>query len=141
MNDIVARSLAARRFVMLLLASFAGLALLLAVLGLYAVLAYSVAQRTPELGVQLALGAPPARLVVQVLGQGMRLAALGVLLGAIAAGAAATAMSKLLFGIRALDPVAFLSAVMLLLLVALAASYLPARRAARVDPIVALRYE
>jgi len=141
MNDIVARSVAARRFVMLLLAAFAGLALALAVIGLYAVLAYAVAQRTPELGVRLALGAPPARLVLQVLGQGLRLSAGGVLLGAIAAGAAATAMSSLLFGIGALDPVAFLSAAALLLLVALAASYVPARRAARVDPMVALRHE
>jgi putative ABC transport system permease protein len=141
MNDIVARSVAARRFVMLLLAAFAGLALVLAVIGLYAVLAYAVAQRTPELGVRLALGAPPARLVMQVLGQGMRLSAGGVFLGVIAAGTAATAMSRLLFGISALDPVVFFAAAALLLTVALAASYVPARRAARVDPLVALRYE
>jgi putative ABC transport system permease protein len=141
MGDIVARSVAARRFVMLLLAAFAALALTLAVIGLYAVLAYAVAQRTPELGVRLALGAPPARLVLQVLGEGLRLAAVGVVLGAVAAGAAATAMSSLLFGVGALDPVAFFSAAALLLMVGLAASYVPARRAARVDPLVALRYE
>ncbi len=141
MNDIVGRSVAARRFVMLLLASFAGLALALAVIGLYAVLAYAVAQRTPELGVRLALGAPPARLVRQVLGQGLRLSAAGFVIGATAASAAATAMSSLLFGIGALDPPAFLAAAALLLLVTLAASYVPARRAAKVDPLVALRYE
>jgi putative ABC transport system permease protein len=141
MNEIVARSLEARRFVMLLLASFAGLALALAVIGLYAVLAYAVARRTPELGVRLALGARPGRVVAQVLGEGMRLAAGGVLLGAIAAAAASAAMAKLLFGISALDPPAFVASAALLLVVALAASYVPARRAARVDPMVALRHE
>jgi putative ABC transport system permease protein len=126
---------------MLLLASFAALALALAVVGMYAVLGYAVARRTPEFGVRLALGAYPRRLVAQVLAEGVRLAAAGVLLGTIAAAAAATAMGRLLFGISPLDPVAFLAAAGLLLLVALTASYLPARRAARVNPIVALRYE
>ncbi|MPY91008.1 MAG: FtsX-like permease family protein [Luteitalea sp.] len=141
MESIVAGSLAARRFAMLLLAAFAATALALAVIGLYAVLSYLVAQRTSELGVRLALGAPPARLVFQVLGQGVRLAAAGVVIGALTGAVAATAMSTLLFGISPLDPAAFLVASTVLMIVALAASYVPARRAAGVDPLVALRSE
>ncbi|MPZ16641.1 MAG: FtsX-like permease family protein [Luteitalea sp.] len=141
LDEIVAASLAARRFTMLLLASFAALALTLAVIGLYAVLSYLVAQRTSELGVRLALGASPRRIVCHVVSQGMRLAAAGALVGLLAGTLAATTVSSLLFGVRALDPTAFLVAPAVLLLVALAASYVPARRAATVDPLVALRSE
>jgi putative ABC transport system permease protein len=126
---------------MLLLAIFAALALSLVVIGLYAVLSYAVSQRIPEFGVRLALGASPWRLIAQVMSQGARLVAVGVLVGTIAAGAAANAMSSLLYGIGALDPSAFVLAVPLLMLVALVASFVPARRAARVDPLVALRNE
>lgn len=141
LDEIVAASLAARRFTMLLLASFAALALTPAVIGLYAVLSYLVAQRTSELGVRLALGASPRRVVCHVLGQGMRLALVGVLIGLLAGTVAATAVSSLLFGVRALDPAAFILAPSVLLLVAVAASYAPARRAASVDPLIALRSE
>jgi len=141
MEQIVAGSLATRRFAMALLVSFAGLALVLAVIGLYAVLSYAVAQRMPELGLRLALGATPTSLISLVVGQGLRLAAAGVILGTLTGCAAATAMSKLLFGVKPLDPMTFGAAGTLLLCVALAASYVPARRASRVDPLVALRYE
>jgi len=141
MEQIVAGSLATRRFAMALLVSFAGLALGLAVIGLYAVLSYAVAQRMPELGLRLALGATPTSLISLVVGQGLRLAAAGVILGMLTGCAAATAMSKLLFGVKPLDPMTFGAVGTLLLCVALAASYVPARRASRVDPLVALRYE
>jgi len=103
MEQIVAGSLATRRFAMALLVSFAGLALGLAVIGLYAVLSYAVAQRMPELGLRLALGATPTSLISLVVGQGLRLAAAGVILGMLTGCAAATAMSKLLFGVKPLD--------------------------------------
>jgi putative ABC transport system permease protein len=141
MDQIVARSLSARRFAVALLSAFAVLALALAVVGLYGVLSYAVVQRTSELGVRLALGATPGELIRLVLGNGMRLTTIGVSIGAILGVAAARAISYLLFGIRALDPVTFAAAPAILLVTALLASYVPARRAARVDPVVALRHE
>jgi putative ABC transport system permease protein len=141
MHQVFEESLAARRFTMTLLVWFASVAMMLAVMGLYSVHSYTVAQRMPEMGVRLALGAKPARVVRHVLAGGLRLAGAGVLIGPVAGSAAATAMSSLLFGVKPLDPVAFVAAGTLLLAVAAAASYLPARRASQVDPLAALRSE
>lgn len=141
MGQIVSRSLTNRRFAAALLSSFAILALALAVAGLYSVLSYAVAQRTPELGIRFALGATPKDVLRLVLGDGLRLTAIGVTVGALFGGAAAHAMSRLLFGIRTFDLAAFAVAVAILTVVAMAASYIPARRAARFDPMVALRNE
>jgi putative ABC transport system permease protein len=141
MSDIVARSLATRQFALMMLLSFAALALGLAVLGLYGVLSHAVAQRLPELGVRLALGATPARVLRLVLGDGVRLTVVGVVIGGMLGAVVARAMSRLLFGIGAYDPIAFAGAVSLLLFVALLASLVPALRAAHVDPNVVLRSE
>jgi len=138
---VVAGSLTTRRFAAALLSAFAILALALAVVGLYGVLSYAVTQRTPELGVRFALGAAPGEVLRLVLGEGLRLTAIGVAIGAVLGAAAARAMSGLLFGTRAFDPGAFAIAAAALVLVALIASYVPARRASRVDPMVALRNE
>jgi len=141
MDQIVARSLTSRRFAAVLLSSFAVLALALAVIGLYGVLSYAVTQRTSELGVRFALGATPGEVLGLVLGDGLRLTMVGVVIGAILGAAAARAMSRLLFGIQSFDLAAFAVAIAILMAVALIASYIPARRASRVDPMVALRNE
>jgi len=141
MREIVSRSLATRSFAVTLLVSFAAVALLLAVIGLYGVLSYAVAQRTSELGVRFALGATPGHVVRMVLGDGLRLVAAGVAVGAVAGAMAARLMAGLLFGIRAFDLATFASAVTLLLAVAALASFVPARRASRLDAMSALRSE
>jgi putative ABC transport system permease protein len=141
MNQIVAGSLAARRFAVAMLSGFASLAVALAVIGLYGVLSYAVSQRTAELGVRFALGATPGQVLGLVLGDGLRLTLIGIAAGTLAGTAAALAMSRLLFGIHAFDPVAFAAAAALLLGVALIAGWVPARRAARIDPMTALRSE
>jgi putative ABC transport system permease protein len=141
MSDIVARSLATRQFAVTILFAFAILALGLAVLGLYGVLSHSVAQRAPELGVRLALGASPARVVGLVLGDGLRLTAVGIVIGGMTGALVARAMSRLLFRIGAFDPVTFAGAAGVLVLVAAIASFVPARRAAHVDPLIVLRSE
>ncbi|HEV2114699.1 MAG TPA: ABC transporter permease [Terriglobales bacterium] len=141
MDEAAAESVTLRRISMILLASFAALAVFLAVIGLYGVMAYLVAQRTHEIGVRMALGARPRNISQLVLRQGLRLAAIGIVLG-IAAGLGLTrVLGSLLFGVRPQDPPTFVAVAALLAGVALVASYVPARRAMKVDPMVALRYE
>ncbi len=139
--SLVDDSMTQPRFSMLLLAAFAALALLLASIGIYGVISYAVAQRTQEFGIRLALGAQPRNVFSMVLGQGARLALLGVVLGFIAAFAVTRLMTSLLFGVQPTDPITFIAVPALLMAVALLACYIPARRATRVDPIIALRYE
>jgi hypothetical protein len=141
MVDVVAASVASRRFAMLLVAIFAGLALLLSLVGLYAVVSHSVAERTQEMGVRLALGASPGRLLALVVGEGIRLVALGVAVGLAAAFAGTRFIENLLFGISAYDPVTFAVVPTLLIGAAVLGCLIPARRAMRVDPMTALRTE
>jgi predicted lysophospholipase L1 biosynthesis ABC-type transport system permease subunit len=124
-----------------LLGLFGLVAVVLSAIGIYGVMAYSVGQRTRELGVRVAIGARPADLLSMVVGQGMRLAAAGIGLGLVLAVAASRLAASLLYGISASDPLTFAGIALLLGLIAFAASYIPARRATRVDPIVALRCE
>jgi putative ABC transport system permease protein len=135
------RSLSDRSFNMVLLGSLAGIALVLAVVGIFGVISFSVTQRTAELGVRMALGARPADILKLVLLQGLRIAALGISIGILASLALTQTMSSLLFRVSALDPLTLSGVAILLLAVTLLASYLPARRASKVDPMVALRYE
>jgi predicted permease len=141
MDEIVSGSLAARRFSMILLGAFAGLALLLASLGIYGVISYVVGERTREMGIRMALGAQRSDILWLILRQGGTLAGAGVVLGLISSMGLARFMTGLLYGVGATDPVTFLAVAMLLGLVALAACCIPALRAAKVDPMVALRYE
>jgi len=141
MDQLVADSLSRSRFTMLLLGIFAVVAVVLASVGLYGLIAYSVTQRTQELGIRIALGAQRRDVLRLVLGQGTRLTLLGVAVGVLAALAFSRLLSTLLFGVSATDPLTFAGVAALLALVALMACFIPARRATRVDPIVALRYE
>jgi ABC-type antimicrobial peptide transport system permease subunit len=141
MEELLSAAIAQRRFVMFLLAVFAGLALALAAIGIYGVMSYTVTQRTRELGIRLALGAQPAALLRLVIGQGMRLALFGIGLGLLAAAALTRLLQTLLFEVSATDWVTFTAITLLLGLVALLACWIPARRAAKVDPMIALRCE
>jgi putative ABC transport system permease protein len=141
MDDVVAQSNAPRRFTMFLLAIFAGAALFLAAIGIYGVLAYNVAQQTHDIGIRMALGAQPGDVLRLVVGQGMRLAAVGTGLGVAAALLLSRLMVGMLYEVKPADPVTFASVLAVLLIVALLACYIPARRATRVDPLAALRYE
>ena len=141
MDTLVANSLAARRFVMQLLAFFAAVALLTAALGLYGVVSYAVTQRTQEIGVRMALGAGHRAVLQLIMGQGLRMAAVGVAIGLVAATSASLLLRSLLFNVSPIDPVTFGAMVVILIGATLVAAYLPARRASRVDPLVALRYE
>ncbi|PYI91185.1 MAG: ABC transporter permease [Verrucomicrobia bacterium] len=138
MDDVVANSLGTRRVSMQLFAVFAGAALLLAALGIYGVMAYSVTQRTQEIGIRMALGAQRSDVLGLVVRQGMTLAAIGVVAGLAGAFALTRVIGNLLFGVTATDPATFVAIPLLLLFVALVACYLPARRAARLDPTIAL---
>lgn len=141
MDDLVGDSLAQRRFDLELLAGFAAAALLLAALGLYGLIAYSVTQRTQEIGVRMALGAARETVVGLVIRDGLSLTGAGIGLGLVLAALFSRVLSSQLFGVGTLDPVAYAGVVVVFLAVALAASYVPARRAAGVDPIIALRTE
>jgi len=137
----VAETMADRRYPAFVLSLFAALAITLAAVGIYGVLSYTVGQRTREIGVRVALGARPADVLRTVLGGGLRLTLIGVALGGMAAGLAAGALGKLLYGVHPVDPLTFAIVPLVLVGVALLAMAAPARRAARVDPMVALRYE
>jgi putative ABC transport system permease protein len=134
-------SIAPQRFNVWLFGSFAALALLLAAIGIYGVMAYNVAQRTREIGIRMAMGARRSDVLRLVLTQSILPAATGVFLGLSVALAVTRLMASLLFGLTATDPATFAVVALLLILVALAATYMPARRATQVDPLVALRYE
>jgi ABC-type antimicrobial peptide transport system permease subunit len=141
MNEIIAQHASGQQLLALLLGLFSGLALLLAAVGIYGVLAYLVTQRTREIGIRMSLGASRSNVVGLVLKQGMRLAGLGFALGLVGALAAGRLLSSLLHNVRPSDPGIIVLTGLCLVAVAFAACYLPARRAAKVDPIVALRYE
>jgi predicted permease len=141
MSDMVNGSLAPRRFVVTVLSAFAAMALLMAVIGLYGVIGYAVTARTQELGVRMALGAQPAEILRMVLGQGMKLAGLGAAAGLVASLIVSRLLRSELYHVSAFDPPTFALMAAALVCTALLASYLPARRATRVDPMVALRYE
>jgi putative ABC transport system permease protein len=141
MAELLGEEAAQRRMGMIMLAAFAALALLLASLGIYGVLAYFVTQHTNEIGVRLALGASTRNILFLVLRKGMGLTLLGVLIGVAAALGLTRLMSSLLFGVKAVDPLTFVTVPLLLAGVALLACYLPGRRATKVEPTISLRYE
>jgi len=141
MEEIVARSISAQRLTMLLLSVFSGLALVLSAIGIYGVIAYLTGQRTHEIGVRVVLGASREDVLRSVLGQGLRMTLIGVAIGIAAALGLTRLITKIIYGVGATDPLTFAGVAVLLSAVALCACYLPARRATRVDPMVALRYE
>jgi putative ABC transport system permease protein len=141
MEQIIEDSTGEPRFRSFLIASFAVLALMLAAVGVYGLISFTVTQRVPEIGVRLALGASPRQVFTQVIGQGLKLAVIGVAVGLLASVAATTLVSGLLFNTSATDPIVYGSLAVLLLAMAALACYVPARRAMRVDPMTALRSE
>jgi len=141
LDETVSASLAGRRFAMEMVALFALTALLLSGLGIYGVISYMVAERTREIGIRLALGATRRNILREVLYQGLTLAIAGAAVGMIGAVIVSRLMEGLLYGVKPTDPLTFAGVALLLLLVAFLATYIPARRALAVDPMVALRYE
>jgi len=141
MDDLVTNSLSQQRFNLSLLGAFAMLALILAAIGIYSVLSYSVRRRVQEIGIRLALGASLSDVLHMIVLEGMRPTLLGMSIGVVGALALARVMSSLVYGVKPTDPLTFLSVAAVLAIVALFASLIPAYRAAKVDPMVALRYE
>jgi predicted permease len=141
MDGVISNSLAARRFSMVLLGIFAALALVMSCVGIYGVISYLASQRIHEIGIRMALGAKRRDVLWMVLGEGTKMALVGVAIGLVAALGLTRLMANMLFGVSAHDPLSFAGVAGLLILVALAACYIPARRATKVDPMVALRYE
>jgi len=141
LTTLVDTSTISDRFAMLLLGAFGILALILAAIGMYGVISYSVMQRTPEIGVRIALGAQRSQVFVMVLRQGCRLACAGIAIGVVGALAATRLMTRFLYGVQSTDPVTFVAVSFLLMAIALLACYVPARKAMKVDPMIALRYE
>jgi putative ABC transport system permease protein len=140
-DEYISRSLARPRFNALLLSIFAGTALVLTAIGIYGVIAYSVAQRTNEIGIRIALGAAQSNIFRLIVGQAMMLVAISIMFGLAGAFAATRLLSSLLYGVSTRDPITFVSIVLIIALVAFLAAWLPARRASRIDPIQALRAE
>jgi predicted permease len=141
MNDVISNSLAARRLSMILLEVFAGIALMLSCVGVYGVISYLVEERTREIGVRMALGARRSDVLILVLSQGASMAFAGIGMGMLLALGLTRLMSSQLYGVTPHDPLTFCSVAFILMIVALAACYIPARKAMQVDPLVALRYE
>src|SRR5438034_4607879 len=141
MDEIVSEAVARQRFSMLLLGIFAALAMVLAAVGIYGVMSYSIAQRTREIGLRIALGAQKSDVLKMILRQGLRFVAAGLAIGLAASFALTRVMASLLFGISATDPATFVSISLMLIAVALLASYIPAVRAMKIDPMLALRYQ
>jgi putative ABC transport system permease protein len=141
MEHLLSESVASERLSVTLLGLFAALAFLLACVGIYGVISYMVTQRTHEIGVRIALGASAGDILRMVVGQGMRLVGVGLILGLVASFGLTRVMGSLLFNVSATDPATFILVSILLAAVAFFASFIPARRATRVDPMVALRYE
>ncbi len=141
MDQVISESTARQNFNMLLLTIFAGLALLLAAIGIYGLMSYTVEQRTQELGIRMALGADRGDMLKLVVRQGMLLSGIGVVIGLAASFGLNRLLGNLLFGVKATDPITYAVVAVILIFVALLATYIPARRATQIDPMVALRYE
>jgi putative ABC transport system permease protein len=141
MENVLSESITRQRFSMLLLGIFATLALLLAAVGIYGVMSYSITQRTREFGIRMALGARRSDVLKLAVGHALKLVLIGVVIGLGAAFVLTRVMSSLLFGVSATDPTTFIIISLVLIGVAVFASYIPARRATKIDPMVALRYE
>jgi ABC-type antimicrobial peptide transport system permease subunit len=141
LQQLVDKSVSPRRVVVLLLGGFAAFALILASLGIYGLISYSVNQRTQEIGIRMALGASARDVQARIVVQTLQLAAVGMIFGIVASWALARSLSGLLFGVSATDPVTFIGMLLVLGAVAALAGYVPARRASRIDPLVALRAE